>query len=109
MDLTTIEAALADLYAGAAHLPRPDGLAQTVLDAYNDNTSGPNRPGRLAGIVAALWPIGAAAGAQRGHTVTVAASRQQVADALTDTSLDARGRFVVTGLVHAADNLPPHP
>jgi hypothetical protein len=109
MDLTTIEEALADLYATAGHLPRPDGLAQTVLDAYNDNTLGPNSPWRLVGIVAALWPIGAAAGAQQGHTVTVAAFRDQVEQALTDTSLDARGRFVLTGLVQAADNLPPGP
>jgi hypothetical protein len=109
MDLTTIEQALADLYTTAGHLPRPDGLAKTVLDAYNDDTLGPNSPWRRAGIVAALWPIGAAAGAQRGHTVTIAAFRDQVAGALTDTSLDARGRFVVTGLVQAADNLPSSP
>jgi hypothetical protein len=106
MDLTTIEAALADLYASAGHLPRPPGLAQSVLDACNDNRLGPNR---LAGVIDALWPIGAAAGAYQGHRVTVAVFRDQVAQALTDTSLDARGRFVVTGLVQAADNLPPGP
>jgi hypothetical protein len=109
MDLTTIERALADLYARAGHLPRPDGLAQTVLDAYNDSALGPDSPWRLAGVVAALWPLGAAAGAERGHTVTDAAFRNQVAEALTDSSLDARGRFVVMGLVQAADNLPPGP
>jgi hypothetical protein len=109
MDLTTIEQALADLYETAGHLPRPDGLAQTVLDAYNDNTLGPDSPWRLAGVVAALWPCGAAAGAERGHAVTVAAFRNQIAEAFTDSSLDARSRFVVMGLVQAADNLPPGP
>jgi hypothetical protein len=109
MDLTTIERALADLYAHAGHLPRPDDLAQTVLDAYNDNTLGSNSPWRLAGVVAALWPVGAAAGAARGHTVTVAALRDLVAQALDNPSLDARSHWVIMGMVRAADQLPAGP
>ena len=109
MDLGTIEQALADLYTRERHLPRMDGLAQTVLDAYHDPALVPNSPWRLAGVVAALWPIGAAAGAARGHTVTIAALRDQVAQALDTPSLDTRSRWVIMGMVRAADNLPAQP
>jgi hypothetical protein len=109
LDLTAIEQALDALYAKAPHLPRPDGLAQVVLDAYNDRSDPPDSPCRWAGVVAALWPIGAAAGAERGHAVTVGAIRGAIALALADPSPDPRGRWVVMGMASAADDLPDRP
>ena len=107
MDLTTIEAALDELYRRERHLPRPHGLAQTVLNACHEDP--PGSAWYLSGVVAALWPIGAAAGAAQGHAVTVGAIRGEVAQALADPGPDGRGRWVVMGMVRAADDLAPGP
>ena len=107
MDLATVTQALDALYQRAPHLPRRPDLAQTVLDAYPEDL--PENAWHLTGVVAALWPIGAAAGAERGHALTVGAIRGELAQALADPSPDARGRWVVMGMAKAADDLPAAP
>src|ERR1700738_4600262 len=99
MDFTAIAAAMDDLYRRFPHLPRRDDLAQIVLDAYNDPTLPPDGPSRLPAVVAALWPIGGAAGAERGHTVMVAAIRGEVAQALEDPALPTGARWGVMNFV----------
>jgi hypothetical protein len=88
------------LYARAGHLPRSHDLAPAVAEAL---ASGLDR------VLAALWPIGAKAGAERGHAVAAAALRDEAAAALSDPSLDGRGRWVVAGMVQAAYELPLGP
>jgi hypothetical protein len=102
VDRATVARILDGLYAQAAFLPRPDELVQVVVDASESG---------LDGVVAALWPIGAISGAKRGLGVAAAALRDETAGAFGDPSLDARGRWVVAGMVEAVRELAasPHP
>jgi hypothetical protein len=109
MDRTAIVAALNELYDDFPYLPRRDDLAQIVFDAYHDPCLPPDSPWRLPAVVAALWPIGAAAGAQRGHTVMLAAIRGEVTQALEDPTLTTDARWVVMNFVRAAEDLPTGP
>jgi hypothetical protein len=99
-DHVTVKRILDALYARAGHLPRSRDLVQVVADAL---ASG------LDGVVPALWPIGAKAGAERGHAVAAAGLRDEAAAALRDPSLDGRGHWVVAGMLQAACELPPNP
>jgi hypothetical protein len=111
MDLTTVTQALDELLEHRPHLPRPPGLERTVLAAW---TNAPHlRPGApdgpMAAVVAVTWPIGAEAGALRGHLVATTAIRDMVLHALTEPVPDPDGRWVIWAAAHAADNLPPAP
>ena len=111
MDLRTVTAALDRLHQQQPHLPGPDGLARAILTAWDTVTAQPSTSpnGRMLAVVTATWPVGARAGAQRGHRVAADAIRQMLAHALADPPGGADGRWIVWAAVKAADNLPPAP
>jgi hypothetical protein len=101
---STVGAVLDELFQAMGHLPRPHGLVQLIVDAHNRPTDG--QPAALAGVIAALWPIGATAGAQRGHTVTLAGLLDALARIDISALPDARSRWIVRGFRHAAYDMP---
>jgi hypothetical protein len=60
-------------------------------------------------VLCALWPIGAEAGARRGHAITVDAIHAQVTQAIAQRNPDARSQWLILGMVEAADALPSRP
>jgi hypothetical protein len=109
MDLQTVTAALNRLYTKAPHLPRPDDIATTIIDAYRRRSAATDSPHPMGRVLWALWPIGAEAGARRGHAVTVGAIQAEVAQAIAARNLDARSQWLILGMVKAADALPSLP
>jgi hypothetical protein len=112
VDLTTVTAALTDLYARRPRLPRPHGLEHTVLAAWNSGIGlVPGAPdGPAAAVVRATWPLGARAGANCGHEVAAAAIRQMVGQWLNDEDeIDPGGRWVLWACARAANGLPTTP
>lgn len=112
MDLAHVTDALNELYSRCRHLPRASGLAQVVLDAWVGAPTGPipGLPdGPMGAVVRATWPIGAKAGAQRGHRVAGDAIRAIVADALRQPLDDPRAKWIIWSVADAVDNLPAEP
>src|SRR5262245_11695375 len=110
MDLPTVTRALRELYRRNPHLPRPDGLAQTVLTAWDGAApTGLSTPfGRTEAVIRATWPIGATLGAQRGHQVTATAIRDMVGEGLADVP-NPEGVALPWVCVRVADELPAGP
>jgi hypothetical protein len=100
----TAAVVLDELFERNPHLPRPPDLVHTVVTAHNEPADG--QPGGLAGVVVALWPIGAADGARCGHAVTLKAVLDVVARIRTAELPDARARWVLAAFAEAALELP---
>jgi hypothetical protein len=112
MDLRTVAAALDELLEHRPHLPRPVGLEQVVLTAWTSATpTSPDTPhGHTEAVIRATWPLGARAGADRGHRIAVAAIRDLVAHGLTDDGgPNPDGRWVLWACAQVADTLPARP
>jgi hypothetical protein len=109
VDLQTVSAALDRLYTKAPHLPRLDDMATTILDAYRRRSAATDGPHPMGRVLYALWPIGAEAGARRGHAITVGAIQAEVAQAIADRNPDPRSRWLILGMAMAADALPSRP
>jgi hypothetical protein len=111
MDIATVTQALDELRRYRPHLPQPDDLARRVLAAWTGSapTSSGSPNGPMAAVVAVTWPIGAQAGAARGHQVAAAALRDMLAHALSDLPADPDGRTVIWAAALAMDRLPAAP
>ena len=111
MDLFTVAEALDELLHHRAHLPRPAGLEQMVLDAWTSaQPTSPDTPyGRTESVIRVTWPIGARAGARRGHQVAAAAIRDMVGHGLGTDVPNPEGVTMLCACAQVADTLPAQP